>query len=118
MPSVRIVGAGRAGTAMAIALGEVGWGVAPFPPRDADLSAAAEDVDLLLLATPDGVIHDVAGAIAPTTDTVVGHLAGSLGLDVLEPHPRRAAGPSARRAPRWPDRRAAAPVRCLVRGGR
>jgi len=91
MPSVRIVGAGRAGTAMAIALREVGWDVEPFPVRDADVSGAAGGVDLLVLATPDGVIDEVARAVEPATDAVVAHLAGSLGLDVLEPHPRRAA---------------------------
>ena len=91
VPSVRIIGAGRAGTALSIALDEVGWEVDPIPERDADLSEAARDVDLLVLATPDAVIDEVAGAIAPRADTVVAHLAGSLGLSVLAPHPRRAA---------------------------
>lgn len=91
MPSVRIIGAGRAGTAMAIALDEVGWEVQPIPERDADVSAAAEGVDLLILATPDGAVEQVARAVAPVPDTVIAHLAGSLGLEVLAPHPRRAA---------------------------
>jgi predicted short-subunit dehydrogenase-like oxidoreductase (DUF2520 family) len=91
MPTVRIIGAGRAGTALSIALSEVGWEVLPFPDRDADVSAAAENVDLLVLATPDSVISEVAGAVTPRSRTVVAHLAGSLGLEVLAPHPRRAA---------------------------
>ena len=91
MPSVRIIGAGRAGMALSIALEEVGWDVLAMPDREADLSHAAQDVDLIVLATPDAVIDEVAGAIAPDVDTVVAHLAGSLGLDVLAPHPRRAA---------------------------
>ena len=91
MPSVRIIGAGRAGTAMANALGEVGWDVQPFPARHGDISDAAAGVDLLVLATPDGVIDEVARAVAPDAEAVVAHLAGSLGIDVLEPHHRRAA---------------------------
>lgn len=91
MPSIRILGAGRAGTALSIALSEVGWDVSPIPERDADVSSAAAGVDLLVLATPDSVIDEVARAVEPEPATVVAHLAGSLGLDVLAPHPRRAA---------------------------
>lgn len=91
MPSIRIIGGGRAGTAFSLALPQVGWEVRPIPERQADLSAAAEDVDLLVLATPDDVIEEVAKVVSPRADTVVAHLAGSLGLDVLAPHPRRAA---------------------------
>lgn len=91
MPSVRIVGAGRAGTAMAIALDHVGWDVRPIPERNADVSDAAVGVDLLVLATPDAAVAEVAQVVTPTLDTVIAHLAGSLGLEVLAPHPRRAA---------------------------
>jgi predicted short-subunit dehydrogenase-like oxidoreductase (DUF2520 family) len=37
------------------------------------------------------VIADVAATVRPAERAVVAHLAGSLGLDVLEPHPCRAA---------------------------
>jgi predicted short-subunit dehydrogenase-like oxidoreductase (DUF2520 family) len=53
------------------------------------VAGAAADVDLLVLATPDGAVADVAAAVAPGP-AVVAHLAGSLGLDVLAPHERRA----------------------------
>jgi predicted short-subunit dehydrogenase-like oxidoreductase (DUF2520 family) len=43
-----------------------------------------------VLTTPDAVIPSVAGSIEPVDGTVVAHLAGSLPLDVLTPHPRRA----------------------------
>ena len=89
--SVRVVGPGRAGSALSTALAAVGWSVAEPVRRGGDLAGAAEGVDLLVLATPDAAITEVAAAVAPTETTVVAHLAGSLGLDVLAPHPRRAA---------------------------
>lgn len=89
MTSVRIIGRGRAGSALAIALGEVGW---PVDVRGrGGLSDAAKGVDVLVIATPDAVIAEVAGQVAPVPSTAVVHLAGSLGPDVLTPHPRRGA---------------------------
>lgn len=89
--SVRVVGPGRAGSALSTALAAVGWTVAEPVRRGGDVVGAAEGVDLLVLATPDAVIAEVAAAVRPVATTVVAHLAGSLGLDVLAPHPRRAA---------------------------
>lgn len=91
MATLRIIGPGRAGTSLARALGRAGWAVAPALGRDDDLTDAGAGVDLLVVATPDRTIAAVASAVAPRPDTVVAHLAGSLGLDVLAPHPRRAA---------------------------
>lgn len=93
MPAVRIIGPGRAGRSLARALSEVGWSVAGYLGRDDEVAAAAEGVDLLVIATPDALIAPVAGRVAPVgaEGAVVAHLAGSLGLDVLEPHTRRAA---------------------------
>ena len=89
--SVRVVGPGRAGGALSSALTKVGWTVlAPVRHGDA-LADAAIDVDLLLLATPDGVIGEVAASITPVETTVVAHLSGARGLDVLATHPLRAA---------------------------
>jgi pantoate--beta-alanine ligase len=68
-----------------------GWRVVPALGRGDDFRAAAEGVDLLVIATPDGAVADVAAAVEPHDTTVVAHLAGALGLDVLAPHPRRAA---------------------------
>jgi len=91
MMRVRVVGAGRAGGALGLALGRVGWTVLPALGRGDDLGVAAHDVNLLVLAVPDPVIAEVAAAIEPSPDTVVAHLAGSLGLGVLAGHPRPAA---------------------------
>lgn len=76
---------------MCLALEGLGWGVeAPVRRGDA-LADAARDVDLLLITTPDSAIADVSAAIDPVATTVVAHLAGSRGLDVLGHHERRAA---------------------------
>lgn len=91
MASVRIVGPGRAGAALALALRRAGWVVAEPRRHGDDLTDAAAGVDLLLIATPDAAIAGVAAAVDPRPTAVVAHLAGSLGLDVLAPHPRRAA---------------------------
>jgi predicted short-subunit dehydrogenase-like oxidoreductase (DUF2520 family) len=88
---VRIVGPGRAGTSRALALTNAGWEVGPMLGRGDDLTCAAHGVDLLVLATPDDRIRAVARSIEPDGATVVAHLAGARGLEVLAPHPRRAA---------------------------
>ncbi len=88
---VRVVGAGRAGGALGLALERVGWTVEPPLGRGDDLTGAAHGVDLLVLAAPDRAIGEVAAGIDPDPDTVVVHLAGSLGLDVLAGHARPAA---------------------------
>lgn len=90
MTTVRIIGPGRAGTSLALALTNAGWDVAPMLKRGDPLAGAAQGIDLLVLATPDGAIADVARDVEPVGDTVVAHLSGSLGLDVLAPHERRA----------------------------
>jgi predicted short-subunit dehydrogenase-like oxidoreductase (DUF2520 family) len=88
--TVRIIGPGRAGGAFALALAAIGWEVEPPVRRGDDLATAAIGVDLLVIATPDAVVADVAAQVLPAPGTVVAHLAGSLGLDALEPHPHRA----------------------------
>ncbi len=88
---LRVVGAGRAGGALALALGRVGWEVAGLLGRGDDVRRAAEGVDLLVIATPDAAIATVAASVEPVATTVVAHLAGSQGLAVLAPHVRRAA---------------------------
>jgi predicted short-subunit dehydrogenase-like oxidoreductase (DUF2520 family) len=86
-----VIGPGRAGRSLAAALAGAGWSVSGLLGRDDDTSGAASGVDLVVVATPDGAVASVAAAIEPVPGTVVAHLAGSLGLDALEPHPRRAA---------------------------
>jgi predicted short-subunit dehydrogenase-like oxidoreductase (DUF2520 family) len=94
--AVRVIGPGRAGSSIARGLEKAGWRVAGLLGRDADgaaIAGAAEDVDLLVIATPDPAIAAVAAAVRPSVDgrCVVAHLAGALGLDVLgEGHVRRA----------------------------
>jgi predicted short-subunit dehydrogenase-like oxidoreductase (DUF2520 family) len=91
VPSVRIVGPGRAGSSLACALADAGWDVAPPVGRADPPAGAAAGVDVCVLAVPDRSIAEVARSIDPVAATVVAHLAGSMGPGVLAPHPRRAA---------------------------
>lgn len=76
MNSIAIVGAGRMGTALVRGLaGAAG----PFG-RGFD----GAGFDVVVLAVPDDEIAVAAASIAP--GRLVGHCAGSLGLDVLAPH--------------------------------
>jgi predicted short-subunit dehydrogenase-like oxidoreductase (DUF2520 family) len=88
---VRIIGPGRAGTSLARALTAARWDVAPLLGRGDDVAGAARGVDLLVIATPDDRVREVARTVEPTPTAVVAHMAGSLGLGALAPHPRRAA---------------------------
>ena len=90
MTRVRIVGPGRAGTSLHRALSRAHWPVAPLIGRGEDLRGAARDVDLVVIATPDAAVAEVAAAIDPNAPVVVAHLSGSLGLAALAPHQRRA----------------------------
>jgi predicted short-subunit dehydrogenase-like oxidoreductase (DUF2520 family) len=75
---------------LAQALTDAGCDVLEFLGRGDDLANAAAGVDLLVLATPDDTLATVAAAIRPVADTVIMHLSGAHGLDVLAPHRRRA----------------------------
>ena len=90
MHSIRIIGPGRAGTSLAAALSARGWEFAGFLGRHDELARAADGVDLLVIATPDDAVAEVAAAVVPSPGTTVAHLSGSLGLDALAPHPLRA----------------------------
>lgn len=83
----RVIGAGRAGSAIASALAAGGWSVDGPLGRGFDPATAASGTDVLVLAVPDDAVASVAGSIEPG-DAVVLHVAGSLGFDVLTPHPR------------------------------
>jgi predicted short-subunit dehydrogenase-like oxidoreductase (DUF2520 family) len=91
VPSVRIVGPGRAGSSLAGALATVGWRVAPPVRREGDHAGAARGVDVCVVSVPDGAIEEVAAAIEPVPTTLVVHLSGSRPAAVLAAHPRRAA---------------------------
>ena len=90
MARMLIIGAGRAGSALARALREVDHDVEGPVGRGYDLSAIDEDVDTVVIATSDDAIASVAARIPPRPERLVVHLSGSLGVDVLSPHPRRA----------------------------
>ncbi|MEY2459691.1 MAG: hypothetical protein QOG30_1521 [Acidimicrobiaceae bacterium] len=89
--TVRVIGRGRAGRSLSIALGRAGWGLGGVLGREDDVTEAAVGVDLLVIAVPDDAVATVAQSVTPVPSTVIAHLAGSLGLDVLSPHVRRAA---------------------------
>lgn len=91
MNTVRVIGRGRAGRSLATALGRAGWGLGGVLGREDDVAEAAAGVDLLVIAVPDDSVAKVAAGVTPVASTVVAHMAGSLGLDALDPHPRRAA---------------------------
>jgi predicted short-subunit dehydrogenase-like oxidoreductase (DUF2520 family) len=90
VPSVRIVGNGRAGGSFAGALGDAGWEVVGVLGRDDDPSHAAEGADLVLLAVPDSAVEAVAASIDRHPATVIAHCSGALGLAPLAGHWRRA----------------------------
>ena len=90
MTTFRVIGPGRAGRSLLAALVATGQ----FEPkgvlgRGDPVDDAAAGVDLLVIATPDDQVGGVAASVVPVDSTVVIHLSGSLGLDVLETHPRR-----------------------------
>ncbi|HSM38663.1 MAG TPA: DUF2520 domain-containing protein [Candidatus Limnocylindrales bacterium] len=78
--SVRVIGTGRAGGAIAARLAERGL------PVSAGREATG-DADLVLLAVPDGVISEVATRIP--IGPWVAHVSGATPLSALEPHTRR-----------------------------
>lgn len=90
MTTFRVIGPGRAGRSLADALGAVGgFRCRGFLDRRDSPTTAAGGVDLLVIATPDDQVARVASLVMPVSSTAVLHLSGSLGLDVLEGHPRR-----------------------------
>ncbi len=80
-----LIGNGRAGGALRLALIESGWECQNILGRNDDLGGAANDVDVCIIATPDDVVQEVASRIDPG-NAVVLHLSGALGLDVLGVH--------------------------------
>ncbi len=78
--SVRVVGTGRAGSAIAGRLEQRGLTVTAG-------RQAAADADLVLLAVPDGAIAEVARAVE--IGPWVAHVSGATSLSALDPHRRR-----------------------------
>jgi predicted short-subunit dehydrogenase-like oxidoreductase (DUF2520 family) len=78
--TVRVVGTGRAGTAIAARLAERGLTVSTGREPLAD-------ADLVLLAIPDGAIAEVAREVP--IGPWLAHVSGATSLRALEPHVRR-----------------------------
>ncbi len=89
MSTFRVVGPGRAGCSFAAALEAVGHRSVGVIGRREPLRDAAHGTDLLMIATPDDTLAEVAAQVSPDPGTVVLHVSGSQGLDVLAEHPRR-----------------------------
>ena len=87
--------------------------VLPSLGRGDDVGGAADDVDLVVIATPDATVAEVAAAVRPRAEAVVAHLSGSLGLGPLAGPPSHARWST--RSWRCPTRRAAPPG-CTARG--
>ena len=85
----RVIGPGRAGCSIAAALEAAGHRSDGFLQRGQSVRDAARGVDVLVIATPDDTLSEVASQVAPVATTAVLHLSGSLGLGVLRAHPRR-----------------------------
>jgi predicted short-subunit dehydrogenase-like oxidoreductase (DUF2520 family) len=108
-PRTGIVGAGRVGTALAVAMTRAGWPVAAVASRDPGrlerfvrlvptarpmpANAIADEVDLVLLTVPDDAVSDVAAGIRLYGGQAIVHTSGALGADALAP--ARAAGTTA-----------------------
>jgi predicted short-subunit dehydrogenase-like oxidoreductase (DUF2520 family) len=82
---IAIVGAGRAGTSFATALGEVGHDVRLIHHDELE---RVGDSDAVLLCVPDGAIADISRDLEPRNSRVVVHIAGSKGLSEVAHHPR------------------------------
>jgi predicted short-subunit dehydrogenase-like oxidoreductase (DUF2520 family) len=78
-----VIGAGRAGSALAARLRERGAAVRSRAGRGWDV----KDAELVLLCVPDGAIAEVALQIEP--GPWVAHVSGATPLVALEPHRRR-----------------------------
>jgi len=76
-----VVGAGRLGHALAVALRAAGVEVEGPLGRGAD-----PDADAVLLCVPDGEIAAAAAALTPGRARFVGHCSGATTLDVLAGH--------------------------------
>jgi predicted short-subunit dehydrogenase-like oxidoreductase (DUF2520 family) len=104
-PALAIIGAGRAGSALAIAAHDAGYRVAAVASRRGEMAArlagtvgacavatplaAVVEADLALLAVPDGAISTVAASIAASGVSLHGrgvvHLAARFGPEIIEP---------------------------------
>jgi predicted short-subunit dehydrogenase-like oxidoreductase (DUF2520 family) len=109
-PRLAVVGAGRVGTALGVALARAGWPVTAVASRDAERrqnfsrlvpgahaftepSAVLDDADVILLTVPDDAIASVAAGLRLYSGQALVHTSGALPAAVLAP--AMAAGTSA-----------------------
>src|SRR5688500_17325901 len=98
--TVSLIGCGRAGGAVALALHRAGWPLLGVWSRT---SASARRLSrltgapgprgpggIVLVAVPDDAISSVAESLEGLDNTLVVHLSGSTSVDALRPLPRRA----------------------------
>jgi predicted short-subunit dehydrogenase-like oxidoreductase (DUF2520 family) len=91
MIRVVIVGRGRVGGALAANLGQRDdFDVTAGLGRDTPVRDIAAAADMVVLAVTDAAVPSVAASIAPNDEALFVHVAGSLTLDALAPHRRRA----------------------------
>ncbi|MSP70728.1 MAG: DUF2520 domain-containing protein [Myxococcales bacterium] len=88
LPSVFLVGRGRAASCLAAALREASVPVVgQWSRRDGDLPRPPLSADVILIAVPDGALRETSARLAETglvtAQTVVLHLAARLGREVL-----------------------------------
>jgi predicted short-subunit dehydrogenase-like oxidoreductase (DUF2520 family) len=74
--SVKVIGAGRVGSAVSARLAERGM-------------ESREDADVVLLCVPDAAISDTVRWLSPATAQWVAHTSGATPLSALDPHERR-----------------------------
>lgn len=88
---VCIIGAGRAGRSLYLALSEAGLDAELLPARSspARVRSAAHGHDVVVVAVADRHVARVAASVEPDGSCAVLHCSGSLGLDVLATHSRR-----------------------------
>jgi len=109
-PRLAFIGAGRVGTALAIAFARAGWQVTAVASRAAERRqqfiervpgarafvephAVLDDADLIFLTVPDDAVPAVAGALRLYSGQGLVHTSGALPASVLDP--AMAAGTSA-----------------------
>ncbi len=107
--AIGIIGAGRLGASLAVALEAAGYPVAAVASRDPDSAAAlvaqlhgggealpakavAASCDLVFLTVPDGEIESLAAALPWRGGQAVVHCSGAVGLDALAPAAGAGAG--------------------------
>ncbi|MFO1539195.1 MAG: Rossmann-like and DUF2520 domain-containing protein [Chloroflexota bacterium] len=101
LPRIAVVGAGRVGLALAIAIDRAGWPVTAVATRDPGraaelrarvpsaaerhLAALPDAADLILVTVPDDAIAEVASRVRLYAGQGIAHTSGALPAEVLAP---------------------------------